>query len=89
MSEISYDHYIMVSLGEKSTTLSKTTQMRNYSAWVHQKKKGGGEGREWSTRKNITPFFARVIKVTIFEMKKIYSRHPEVGHFPSPVKEFC
>ena len=35
------------------------------------------------------PFFARVIKVTIFEMKKIYSRHPEVGHFPSPVKEFC
>ena len=32
MSEISYDHYIMVSLGEKSTALSKTTQMRNYSA---------------------------------------------------------
>ena len=28
------------------------------------------------------PFFARVIKVTIFEMKKIYSRHPEVGHSP-------
>ena len=28
------------------------------------------------------PFFAKVIKVTIFEMKKIYSRHPEVGHSP-------
>ena len=44
MSEISYDHYIMVSLGEKSTALSKTTQMRNYSA-KKKKKTGGGEGR--------------------------------------------
>ena len=89
MSEISYDHYIMVSLGEKSTALSKTTQMRNYSAWVHPKKRGVGRGGNEALERISPPFFARVIKVTIFEMKKIYSRHPEVGHFPSPVKEFC